>query len=745
MAALIAPWVYEPLAAAPYAAPCYASARGSAPHWCYPAARPGIQTASSLSSAGICSDSGATYTPRRSLVSSSSGFLVPPADDGVRSVSVPPILRTPWDAYGNDARRSPSAQQRQRPVALPLAAVRIGKTIPSTVSTSVHSAEKLGPLLPEGPAITPLEVSPSTRVFQSHARLNAAGPVHCVEHLGTKAQPLSASQWHEAEPITRSVLEVNQDIRTMPDFRNSPAGARGPAMEPAISFASQQQQSAGRCATQDSSPKNSVWKRYFAGEEGTGQFVGPLGNSRILTADSEVGANESGGLGGSMGSDVCGSGLRAMPVRRPSMGLRRYQAEPQEPTLPIGLPTTAPNSARDDSEGIGANGMPEAYKVCISVPGLECDLQAESRHRPEALHLHQVVSKFGPPVDKQSSIMAMNGQMNLQEAQLAARPCHDDIEGEDKGVASSIPPAQSAVVLNSAQVEAIAVAAAAVEHASRSISLKMLHELRSFRQPPTAVCQVVDALSTLLGCYESTWSAVKRRLDSALLHRLTSFSAMEAARCPSSRAQDFLELLEAPAFRDGSLADKCPAVAPLADWCLAVAHLLVQLRAADSEMQTESKFRTAPDTAKAHRDDAVALSNRGGLYVNPPLWELDEAALCCVEDLVVGRDGVGHITFHGQTDCRNLLNMLPDILMVEQGEIVVYPDATLKPEVGCGLNKPATVVLYGCMPKSQTCLTDTRARHRYKQRVAQMTEEKGAIFEDYDPDDGTWKFRVLHF
>jgi len=214
---------------------------------------------------------------------------------------------------------------------------------------------------------------------------------------------------------------------------------------------------------------------------------------------------------------------------------------------------------------------------------------------------------------------------------------------------------------------------------------------------------------------------------------------MEAARCPASRVQQFLKLLDAPAFHDVSLADKCPAVAPLADWCTTVANLLLQLRSADD------KLMDGVGTSEEDQGTARSTPDLGGLYVRPALWEMDDDALSGVEDLVVGREGVGHITFHGQTDCRGLLKMLHRILMVEQGEIVVYPDAELKPEVGHGLNKAATVVLYGCMPKSKSCLTDPRARHRYKQRVAQMTEEKGAIFEDYDLDDGTWKFRVLHF
>jgi len=135
----------------------------------------------------------------------------------------------------------------------------------------------------------------------------------------------------------------------------------------------------------------------------------------------------------------------------------------------------------------------------------------------------------------------------------------------------------------------------------------------------------------------------------------------------------------------------------------------------------------------------------GGLSVAPELWQLDEAQLSSVRDLQIGREGVGHVTFHGITDCRGLLPQLQDILVVAQGEVVVYPDPFKKPPVGHGLNRPASVVLFNCLPTAHTRLSDAKAQERYRQRVAQMTEDKGAIFEDYDCKDGTWKFRVEHF
>lgn len=159
--------------------------------------------------------------------------------------------------------------------------------------------------------------------------------------------------------------------------------------------------------------------------------------------------------------------------------------------------------------------------------------------------------------------------------------------------------------------------------------------------------------------------------------------------------------------------------------------------------------RPAPSAEGARAAAALAATpepaNLAGLIVEPELWKLSDAELLNVRNLRVGRTGVGTVTFHGETDCRGLMHQLHELLVIEQGEVVVYPDARWKPPVGHGLNKPASVVLYGCMPKSQQRLADPKARDRYRQRVSHMTEEKGAVFEDYNCEDGTWKFRVTHF
>jgi len=135
-----------------------------------------------------------------------------------------------------------------------------------------------------------------------------------------------------------------------------------------------------------------------------------------------------------------------------------------------------------------------------------------------------------------------------------------------------------------------------------------------------------------------------------------------------------------------------------------------------------------------------------GLEVAPDLWGLAESELAHIEELSVSRLGVGSVTFHGPMDCRGFLVVQPllEVVVLRPGEVVVYPDQDMKPPVGTGLNRPASVTLYGCLPSAQA-IRDSTARERYKQQVRHMTEGKGAEFVDYDCDRGIWHFRVAHF
>eukprot|EP00913_Durusdinium_trenchii_P021848 g20529.t1 len=182
-----------------------------------------------------------------------------------------------------------------------------------------------------------------------------------------------------------------------------------------------------------------------------------------------------------------------------------------------------------------------------------------------------------------------------------------------------------------------------VQHVAAQVTAKELAELRSFRNPPAVVCQVLEAVAVILGVPDARWSSMRKLLDNNLLTRLSVLNPLELTQSQQSRLQ---MLLQVPTFTDGSLLERCPAVASLARWCSVVGSTL-------------------------NGEDKVDL---GGLIVEPDLWQLNDVQLAKVEDLTVMRHGVGCVTFHGITDCRELVYCLPDVVVLNPGEVVIYPN-----------------------------------------------------------------------
>mmetsp|Transcript_4732 Transcript_4732/g.14090 ORF Transcript_4732/g.14090 Transcript_4732/m.14090 type:complete len:327 (+) Transcript_4732:2-982(+) len=288
-----------------------------------------------------------------------------------------------------------------------------------------------------------------------------------------------------------------------------------------------------------------------------------------------------------------------------------------------------------------------------------------------------------------------------------------------------------------------------VQTAAAAVNLRDLAELRSFRNPPAVVCQVLEAVAVLLGVDDVRWVRMRKLLDKDFVAKIRAF---DLSSITPAQAERLAVLLQVPTFSDGLLGERCPAVLSLAVWCNAVGrHLEAPLpTSAPHPMPLPSAGGRSSRRDLAQADGSnVTVSQRpdlGGLEVEPDIWGLSDEELACVPELRISRYGVGTVTFHGLTDCRDLVTRrrLSDIIVLNPGEVVVYPNQNVKPPVGVGLNKPASVVLFGCLPKAQG-FRDRRARERYKKRVRQMTEDKGAEFVDYDCDEGIWQFRVAHF
>jgi nuclear pore complex protein Nup98-Nup96 len=144
----------------------------------------------------------------------------------------------------------------------------------------------------------------------------------------------------------------------------------------------------------------------------------------------------------------------------------------------------------------------------------------------------------------------------------------------------------------------------------------------------------------------------------------------------------------------------------------------------------------------------VAKPNLGDLEITPDIYSMSTDRLRRVRDLTVRKPSVGEVTFHGEIDLileHRVLEDLPAIVRLEVGEVVLYPEPGTKPVEGEGLNRPATITLFQCMPPNSGAFPDADSKTKYRSRIASMTEAKGARFVDYDCDRGIWQFRVDHF
>lgn len=295
--------------------------------------------------------------------------------------------------------------------------------------------------------------------------------------------------------------------------------------------------------------------------------------------------------------------------------------------------------------------------------------------------------------------------------------------------------------------------------AAAAVSQRDLAELRSFRNPPAVVCQVMEAVALLLGVPDPRWAKVRKLLDNNFTQRVCT---LDPGTVSWAQFEKLRLLLQVPCFSDGSLGERCPAVVALAHWCNAVGRFLeekpppppssrrepVPLGRSRGAAVSEDSLDASRCETEAPQVPAPARHRKrpelSGLRVVPDLWSMSEEELRAVSNLHVSRDGVVCVTFHGETDCREILHRLAELVLLGPGEVVVYPNQTEKPPVGVGLNKPASITMYGCHPKT-TEFRDSKAREKYKKRVRLMTEEKGAEFVDYDCDQGVWQFRVSQF
>uniref|UniRef100_A0A0G4GH69 Peptidase S59 domain-containing protein n=1 Tax=Chromera velia CCMP2878 TaxID=1169474 RepID=A0A0G4GH69_9ALVE len=166
-------------------------------------------------------------------------------------------------------------------------------------------------------------------------------------------------------------------------------------------------------------------------------------------------------------------------------------------------------------------------------------------------------------------------------------------------------------------------------------------------------------------------------------------------------------------------------------------------------MAAERRARMEATLAEKAMVWAVSQMSAAGLKELKEGKKTDAAAALMVLECVAMLLGLTDLSAQSVKkflgDCRGFDPR--DVVRLEVGEVLVYPDAASKPPVGQGLNRSAEITLFQCWPPSAEIMSDTKALKKYKKKIQTMTEKKKGVaeFMDYNPVKGVWKFRVHHF
>lgn len=210
---------------------------------------------------------------------------------------------------------------------------------------------------------------------------------------------------------------------------------------------------------------------------------------------------------------------------------------------------------------------------------------------------------------------------------------------------------------------------------------------------------------------------------------------------------------------------------PLKTVSAAAAKAGVPRQGRDLESSFAASTPSVKSAAAVSNGSSAATAKVGEYYTEPSLAALRTAnynELAAVHNFIVGRKGVGQIEFLEPVDLTSigdLNDIVGGIVQIRLKEVVVYPEEDdfdprnpkdgakrnfvpgLKAKQGTGLNVPARVSLDACWPTDRATREPIKdADHpRVKQMVNKLKNKSETEFVDFEPESGTWTFKVKHF
>lgn len=152
-------------------------------------------------------------------------------------------------------------------------------------------------------------------------------------------------------------------------------------------------------------------------------------------------------------------------------------------------------------------------------------------------------------------------------------------------------------------------------------------------------------------------------------------------------------------------------------------------------------------------EEPSSTRQEGEYWMDPSLVQLQSMShdqLVSVKNFTVGRHGYGQIVFLSPVDLTTVyaISGIPEkTVLFEEGACTVYPDESQKAARGEGLNVPAEISLEKCWPKDKATRAPIKnpndpAWQRQERKLRKMRDTE---FVSFEPEKGTWTFRVPHF
>lgn len=158
-----------------------------------------------------------------------------------------------------------------------------------------------------------------------------------------------------------------------------------------------------------------------------------------------------------------------------------------------------------------------------------------------------------------------------------------------------------------------------------------------------------------------------------------------------------------------------------------------------------------PQSVDTDKTLDINTAEEGGYWTLPSMSQiLSMRDVRAVSGFVVGRKGYGQVRFLQPVDLsqvRSIPDIPGSIVVFELKICTVYPDESMKPPEGKGLNVPAIITLEKCWPVSKETrrpILDVE-NPRFIAHVERLKRQPDTEFIDYIADTGSWIFKVLHF